>query len=94
MRARELRQAAETREQHLDQLSRNENLAWQRIETAIQTKQQKQYDVAVSLLVDLRDLSVRSRKEADFHATLAKLRDTHERKPALLERLCKSGLLP
>ena len=58
----------------------------------IKTKQQKNYDQAVQLLVDLRDAAaLRNRTEA-FEEYLAGLRGEQARKPAFRQRLDRAGL--
>jgi hypothetical protein len=91
-RAREEREAAEARTRYLDELAEKEQATWQRIERLIQTKQPKKYDIAVNLLVDLRDLAARSGRDIEFQADLASVRDLHAAKPSLLGRLLSAGL--
>jgi hypothetical protein len=90
--ARKEREAAEARARYLDQLAGSEQTTWQQVDTLIQTKQQNKYETAVNLLVDLRDLALRSKHEADFQAALGKLRGLHAAKPSLLRRLLDAGL--
>jgi hypothetical protein len=52
----------------------------------------REYDTAVQLLVDLRDLGEREGSTAPFRQRLAELRTVHARKPSLLERLELAGL--
>jgi hypothetical protein len=91
-RVRKEREAAAARTRYLDQLAGSEESTWRKIERLIQTKQPNKYDIAVNLLVDLRDLAARSKREADFQAALGKLRDSHAAKPSLLRRLLDAGL--
>lgn len=90
--ARKEREAAEARARYLDQLAGSEETTWRKVEILIQTKQPNKYDIAVNLLVDLRDLALRSKHEADFQAALGKLRGLHAAKPSLLRRLLDAGL--
>ena len=64
--ARLAKARAAAREKHLDSLAGREEELWARAEALIQTKLPTQYDVAVSLLVDLRDLSSRQGTSDDF----------------------------
>jgi hypothetical protein len=57
----------------------------------VATKLPKNYDHAVQLLVDLRDLAARD-DSAGFQMQLAAFRNAHARKPSLLARLPKAGL--
>jgi FtsZ-interacting cell division protein YlmF len=88
-----LRKEAEAaaREKYLDKLVANESQAWAKIEELISTKVPKNYDEAVQLLVDLRDLYIREARD-EFGTAIAKLRHTHQRKPSFLDRLVKAGL--
>ncbi len=91
-RVRQEQEATVARARYLDQLAGTEQTTWRKVEMLIQTKQPNKYDIAVNLLVDLRDLATRSKREADFQAALGKLRDSHAAKPSLLRRLLDAGL--
>jgi hypothetical protein len=58
----------------------------------VQTKQPDKYGLAVSLLVDLRDLAARDGRDAQFRLALASLRGVHSAKPSFLRRLAEAGL--
>jgi hypothetical protein len=83
--------AARERAKHLASLAGKETRLWADVEQLVAARQGKQYDAAVSLLVDLRDLAARS-GAGDFRTRLEALRTLHARKPALLQRLSKAGL--
>lgn len=91
-RARRLEEAARARDLHLRSLRGREESIWTQVEAAIATKQPKQYDAAVTLLKDLRDLAAREGDDAAFGTRLAQLRIRHEKKPSLIDRLDKAGL--
>ncbi|TDC84665.1 hypothetical protein E1193_04900 [Micromonospora sp. KC606] len=91
-RARRERSAAAARQRHLDTLAVDQPAAWQRVDTLIATKKPREYDTAVQLLVDLRDLGERDGDSGLFQQRLADLRAAHVRKPSLLERLNLAGL--
>lgn len=91
-RVRRERSAAAARQRHLDTLAVDQPAAWQRVDELIATKKPREYDTAVQLLVDLRDLGERDGDSASFRHRLAKLRAVHARKPSLLERLNLAGL--
>jgi hypothetical protein len=90
--ARRERSAAATRQRHLDTLAVDQPAAWQRVDDLIATKKPREYDAAVQLLVDLRDLGERDGTTSLFRRRLAELRTAHARKPSLLERLELAGL--
>ncbi|MGS2617641.1 hypothetical protein ACVCAH_24420 [Micromonospora sp. LZ34] len=91
-RIRRERSAAAARQRHLDALAVDQPAAWQRVNELIDTKKPREYDTAVQLLVDLRDLSERDGDTTPFRQQLAELRTVHARKPSLLERLERAGL--
>ncbi|NES14749.1 MULTISPECIES: hypothetical protein [Micromonospora] len=91
-RVRRERSAAAARQRHLDTLASDQPAAWQRVDELIATKKPREYDTAVQLLVDLRELSERDEDSSSFQHRLAELRAAHARKPSLLERLNLAGL--
>ena len=76
----------------LDTLAVDQPAAWQQVDELIATKKPREYDTAVQLLVDLRDLGERDGDTAAFQQRLTELRVVHARKPSLLERLDLAGL--
>jgi len=90
--ARRARERAEARARHLDALARRQAEAWQEVEAAVQSKLPKEYDRAVELLVDLRELAEREGKEDEAARRIQDIRDRHARKPTFIERLKKAGL--
>jgi hypothetical protein len=90
--ARRAREAEIARAKHLDEITGKEPELWNQIETLIATKQPKNYDRAVDLLVDLRDLAARKGKKEDFGSRLDALRVSQARKPAFIEKMRKAGL--
>ncbi|WP_319461392.1 hypothetical protein [Micromonospora sp. RTP1Z1] len=91
-RIRRERSAVAARQRHLDALAVDQPGAWQQVNELIDTKKPREYDTAVQLLVDLRDLGERDGGTAPFRQRLAELRTVHARKPSLLERLELAGL--
>ncbi|MBM0257087.1 hypothetical protein [Micromonospora sp. 4G55] len=91
-RIRRERSAAAARQRHLDTLAVDQPAAWLRVDELIDTKKPREYDTAVQLLVDLRDLGERDGDSTSFRNRLAELRAVHARKPSLLERLNLAGL--
>lgn len=85
------REAAIAREKHLDSLVGQESKLWAKVESLISTKQPKNYDLTVKVLLDLRDIDLRT-QGGDFHRHLEALRQGHAHKPSFLLRLEKAGL--
>jgi len=89
--ARREREAAKAREQHLDELAGSEAAAWKKVQALIASKNQRNYDEAVQLLIDLRDLDSRSAGN-DFKKRLDALRQIHEKKRSFIRRLMRAEL--
>jgi hypothetical protein len=85
------REAAIAREKHLDSLVGREAKLWTEVDSLVTTKQPKNYDQAVKILVDLRDLAARG-KGSDFGLRIEMLRQSQAKKPSFIERLRKAGL--
>jgi hypothetical protein len=90
--AKREREQAAARAQYLETLAGREKQAWEQVGELIQTKQPRNYDQAVNLLVDLRDLAVQRKGEAEFKPALEQLRTLHCSKPSFLRRLAKANL--
>ncbi len=90
--ARRDRKEAEERARYLDGLALRERAAWEEVDSLIESKQQKEYDEAVSLLVDLQDQADRSGRSADVTARIRELRQRHRTKSSLIRRLNEQGL--
>ena len=73
-------------------MAKRERQAWQRVDALTGTKRPADYAAAVELLVDLRDVSGRTGRNAVFGQCIAALREAHAKKPSLLARLRKVGL--
>jgi hypothetical protein len=86
------RERGAARAKYLETLAGREKQAWQQVGELIRTTQPKNYDQAVSLLVDLRELAVPRRREGEFNSALAQLRALHSSKPSFLRRLAKANL--
>lgn len=91
-RARRAEEAARARDAHLRSMIGHESALWRQVEDHIGRKQPKEYDRAVAILADLRDLAAREAKGAEFSARIGELRDRHASKPSFMERLDKAGL--
>jgi hypothetical protein len=80
------------RSRYLDQLGKREAATWNQIAAHIQKRQPNEYDKAVTLLTDLRDLAVRQGRVTAFQSALRELRQEHAAKESLLRRLTKAKL--
>lgn len=86
------REAAIAREKYLNDLSKREDAVWEKVDVLIETKKQKEYDEAVQLLVDLRDLGKKSGKISRFNNRLGDIHEKHIRKPSFIRRLKEKNL--
>jgi hypothetical protein len=91
-RARQEREAAAARVRYLDGLVGREEELWGRVDALVDTKRPKEYDEAVGLLRDLRDLAARRDGADAFVARLGGLRQRCAKRPSLLARLDRAGL--
>lgn len=85
------REQAALRESHLQKLSGHEPELWKQIEAQVATKRPKDYDAAIAILVDLRELAERRHGSAEFSASVARFRQAHVRKQSFLERMARAG---
>lgn len=90
--ARKARKEAEERAAYLASLVGREDKIWAEIEAAIETKQATEYDRAVNLLKDLRDLIANTNAQVAFTTRFRALLDRHKSKSALKSRLTRAGL--
>jgi hypothetical protein len=90
--ARQARKQAQARARHLDAVAGREDKLWRQVEKAIQTRQPKEYDHAVEILKDLRDLAERTGRGAKVAKRIRQLRERHGSKPSLMQRLDRAGL--
>jgi hypothetical protein len=91
-RKRKAEEAAAARTKRLDALAQREEETWREVETCIQSKKPKEYDRAVDLLRDLRDLAERAGRKEQAVARLQQLRQRHSSKSSFLRRLNDAGL--
>lgn len=93
--AAEARRRAEVeearRQRRLDALRGKEEQRWSRIDSLAAAGRPRDYDEALELLLELRDLATRD-GDAGFAARVARLRQRYPRRPALLSRLDRAGL--
>jgi hypothetical protein len=90
--ARHEKTRALAREQRLDELARTEDAAWSRVDAMIATRKPAEYDAVITLLTDLQALAERDGRHHTFTQRSMALRQTHTRKPSLIERLNRAGL--
>ena len=86
------REAKTLRDRYLTHLAKQEPDVWRRVDALIGTRRPADYAAAVTLLVDLRDVSGRQGRRALFAKRIRALRQAHATKPSLLARLQKAGL--
>jgi hypothetical protein len=91
--ARRDREEAEARAKHLERLAKRESATWNKVVTLIATKKPSDYDEAVRLLVDLRDLGVHKNRAAESQTRIERIRDEHVKKPSFVARLKRAGLI-
>ncbi len=89
--ARRERERAAARARHLDSLVGREEQLWRDIEAAVAKKLPKEYDHAMQLIQDLRELAERTNSTADVFARVRVLRERHASKRSFLQRLDKAG---
>ncbi|WP_103336814.1 hypothetical protein [Amycolatopsis sp. CA-126428] len=80
------------RERRLDRLAEEGDAAWSRVDALIATRKPADYDVAVTLLTDLQALAEREDRDDMFASRVNAVRQTHARKPSLIERLDQAGI--
>jgi hypothetical protein len=78
------------RVEYLKQLAKRTNAVWKQVEVYIQKRQPKDYDRAIILITDLRDLAIHQGRKPEFKAAMEKLRNTHATKATFLHRLTKA----
>ena len=91
-RAQRQREQAAARARYLDGLVGREEELWGQVDSLAEAKRPKEYDQAVALVRDLRDLATRGTGADAFAASLARLRQRCAKRPSLLERLDRAGL--
>jgi hypothetical protein len=85
------KQAAAMKAAKLKALAREGERVWNRVDSMVQKQTASQYDTAVELLLDLRELAVHKGRTASFEHRLGELRQHHTGR-GLLARLQKAGL--
>lgn len=84
---------ARRRAEHLDRVATRVEETWQQIEGLIQSRKPAEYDRAVTLLTDLRDLAAERGGNEVYGQRLRILWDRHAKKGTLIRRLRDARLL-
>ncbi len=90
--ARRTQEQEAARAKHLKQLEGRESELWQRVGELVQTSKPKEYDLAITLLADLRDLTAQTGQTSGFRSKLSQLRQRYSSRPSFQQRLIKAGL--
>lgn len=90
--ARKEKEAAIAREKYLNGLAGRENEIWKKVDSLILTKKPKDYDEAVRLLIDLKDLAKKNNTTGLFKSKLMAIRENHSRKSSFINRIDSAGL--
>ena len=85
------REEAERRKKYLADLLQREEEAWQSVDALIAKKQAKQYDDAVSLLVDLREMCASEGRMDEAVRRFRLLMEVHAKSRMLMNRFRKAG---
>ncbi len=91
-RARRERDQIAARARYLDELATREAQTWKEVEHLIDKKHPEEYDRAVSLLEDLRDLAERSGQIEEAASRIREIRQRHKSKTSLTRRLNEKNL--
>lgn len=91
--ARRERAEAAAREKYFESLAKREPAVWQEIRALIATRKPADYDAAVTLLGDLRDLGTRSGRAEEVQNRIRQLREEHAKKHSFVRRLERAGLI-
>jgi hypothetical protein len=86
------REKAAAQDRRLQALKGKDAASRRQVEALIDTKKPAEYDEAVALLLDLRELAQREGRGDEFAGQMRQLRQRHARKVTLIERLDKAGL--
>ncbi|MCI5144096.1 MAG: hypothetical protein D3923_00895 [Candidatus Electrothrix sp. AR3] len=84
---REEKEAVAARKKYLNELAGRENEIWKKVNSLILTKKPKDYDEAVRLLIDLKDLAKKNNTTSLFTSKLMVIRENHSRKSSLINRI-------
>lgn len=88
---RQATEAEKARRVRLDALKRRGDGVWREIEEGIERRNPAGYELAISLLSDLRAIAVEERSQDDFNSRISAIRARHAKKGRFVERLDKLG---
>lgn len=88
------RLAVFARKRYLRSLAKREPATWRQVDDLIATRRPAEYDQAVKLLADLRELGALKNRVAPVDAQIQRLREQHAKKESLLARFRRAGLCP
>ena len=86
-------QRAAARQRRLGELARDPETARADAERLISTKLPAHYDAAVTLLSDLQEIAQSEDQAQAFARRFTTLREAHLRKPSLIARFDRAGLM-
>jgi len=84
--ARKQKEAIEAREKYLNKLAGKEAQLWNQVDELVSRKVASAYDEALRILLDLRDLALRSGAD-EFAERFQVFRASHANKPAMMKRV-------
>jgi hypothetical protein len=90
-RGRREREQTAARDRHLSTLAKRQADAWRRVEALVITKRAGDYDAAITLLQDLREIGERKGQRTEVTERIRALRAVHAKKSSFLGRLRKAG---
>jgi len=90
--ARKEKETAIAREKYLNGLAGRKNEIWKKVDSLILTKKPKDYDEAVRLLIDLKDLAKKNNTTYLFKSKLMAIRENHSRKSSFINRIDSASL--
>ena len=90
--ARKEKEAGIARKKYLNGLVGRENEIWKKVDSLILTKKPKDYDEAVRLLIDLKDLAKNNNMNSLFKSKLKAIRENHSRKSSFINRIDSANL--
>ncbi|XCN72430.1 MAG: hypothetical protein Q3M24_19370 [Candidatus Electrothrix aestuarii] len=90
--ARKEKKAAIARENYLNGLAGRENEIWEKVNALILTRNPKNYDEAVNLLIDLKDLAKKNNVTSLFKSKLMAIQEEHSRKSSFIRRIDSANL--
>jgi hypothetical protein len=91
-RLRREREQTAARDRHLSTLAKRPADAWRRVEMLVITKRPGDYDAAITLLKDLREIGQQKGQTQKVAERIRALREAHAKKPSFLARMRKAGL--